>query len=328
MRIGAALVAIDTPPDTHTEGTDTSGAGPTRAAVAGTDLAGIANNVSTHTTNIGGTANNAVTHTPHRPSVAHTQTPSTTSTHADEFEVSLEIFSGPFSLLLSLISKKKLDVTAVALSEVTDEFLAYVSAHRDELSQISEFLVIAATLLDLKVAKLLPSAVEEEELYELLDQRDLLFAKLLQYKAYKDVAADFARSIGANQAFGRDVPLEEIYTKRLPELVFTTTPEELAMLAVQAFSANPQEVSITHVHNPLVSVQEQKEVIVRELAAGECSFADLAAGQSVQAIVARFMAVLILLREHKIRVHQEEALARLTIRLVSDSELDVSRGDE
>lgn len=239
----------------------------------------------------------------------------TSGTRSEEFEVSLDIFSGPFSLLLSLISKKKLDVTAVALSEVTDEFLAYVSAHREELSQISEFLVIAATLLDLKVAKLLPSAQDDEELYELLEQRDLLFAKLLQYKAYKDVASDFARTIGTNHSFGRDVPLEEVYTKRLPELVFTTTPEELAMLAVQAFSRSPQEVSITHVHSPLVSVEEQKETILGELAAGERTFAELAHGQSMQAIVARFMAVLILLREQKIRVYQEQALAQLRITL-------------
>ena len=116
------------------------------------------------------------------------------------FEVHLDVFEGPFDLLLGLISKHKLDITEVALSQVTDEFIAYIRALADgwDLDQASYFLLVAATLLDLKAARLLPSGeVEDEEDLALLEARDLLFARLLQYRAYKEVAAVFAgRMVG------------------------------------------------------------------------------------------------------------------------------------
>ena len=116
-------------------------------------------------------------------------------TRPTTFEVHLGVFEGPFDLLLGLISKHKLDVTEVALSQVTDEFLAHIRAYGGEwdLGQATEFLVVAATLLDLKAARLLPSGeVEDEEDLALLEARDLLFARLLQYRAYKEAAAVLA----------------------------------------------------------------------------------------------------------------------------------------
>src|ERR1700749_628343 len=154
------------------------------------------------------------------------------------FQVHLDVFEGPFDLLLALISKHKLDITEVALSQVTDEFIAYISERSDgwDLDQVSYFLVVAATLLDLKAARLLPSGeVEDEEDLALLEARDLLFARLLQSRAYKEVAAFFAgRMAAAGRRFPRRVPLEPRFAELLPELLLTIGPQELAALGPRA----------------------------------------------------------------------------------------------
>ena len=152
------------------------------------------------------------------------------------FAVTLDVFSGPFSVLLSLISKRRLDVTEVALAEVTDEFIAFIRSHSVyNLSQASEFLVVAATLLNLKAARLLLGREESEEELELLEQRDLLFAKLLQYRAYKRASQRFRCAMASQaRAYPRDVPLEPEFVEFVPRLELNVTPQELAMLAVQA----------------------------------------------------------------------------------------------
>src|SRR6266567_241808 len=158
------------------------------------------------------------------------------------FQVHLDVFEGPFDLLLALISKHKLDITEVALSQVTDEFIAYISARADgwDLDQVSYFLVVAATLLDLKAARLLPSGeVEDEEDLALLEARDLLFARLLQYRAYKEVAAIFAaRMTAAARRFPRRVPLEPRFAGLLPEVLLGLGPAEFARLASLALTPN------------------------------------------------------------------------------------------
>lgn len=186
------------------------------------------------------------------------------------FELTLANFTGPFDLLLSLISKHRLDITEVALAQVTDEFIAYISAQDEwDLSQASEFLVVAATLLDLKAARLLPrGAVEDEDDLELLEARDLLFARLLQYRAFKEVA-DHVAVLWATSArsFPRSVPLEPHLAALLPELVMKVGPEELARLAAGALApkAGAPEVEISHLHNPVVPVREQAALIVDRL---------------------------------------------------------------
>src|ERR1700684_737019 len=203
---------------------------------------------------------------------------------AGAFEVHLSVFEGPFDLLLALISKHKLDITEVALSQVTDEFIAYISQRSDgwELDQVSYFLVVAATLLDLKAARLLPSGeVEDEEDLALLEARDLLFARLLQYRAYKEVAAIFAgRMAAAARRFPRRVPIEPRFAELLPEVLLGLGAAEFARLASLTLAPKaPPTVSTEHIHAPLISIRDQARIIaarLREL--GRASFRQLTAG--------------------------------------------------
>src|SRR6202044_3783666 len=188
------------------------------------------------------------------------------------FQVHLDVFEGPFDLLLALISKHKLDITEVALSQVTDEFISYIS-HRAEnwdLDQVSYFLVVAATLLDLKAARLLPSGeVEDEEDLALLEARDLLFARLLQYRAYKEVAAIFAAKMAlAAKRFPRRVPLEPRFAQLFPEVLLGLGPNELARIASIALAPKPPpKVSTEHIHSPRISVRDQAKIVAAKLIA-------------------------------------------------------------
>ncbi|WP_336053229.1 segregation and condensation protein A [Streptomyces sp. CA2R101] len=237
------------------------------------------------------------------------------------FTLRLENFEGPFDLLLQLISKHKLDVTEVALSKVTDEFMAHIRAMGPDwdLDQTTEFLVVAATLLDLKAARLLPAAeVEDEADLALLEARDLLFARLLQYRAYKRIADIFSgRLADEARRYPRTVGLEPYLAELLPEVVISTGAEGFAKLAVKAMQpkARPQ-VYVDHIHAPLVSVREQAEVLMARLReAGEAGFADLCAdAPDTLTVVARFLALLELYRERVVVLEQEEALGALTVR--------------
>ncbi len=237
------------------------------------------------------------------------------------FSLTLSNFSGPFDLLLSLIAKHELDITEVALSAVTDEFIAYLSGIEDdkELDQASEFLVVAATLLDLKIAGLLPQGelVDAEDV-ALLEARDLLFARLLQYRAFKEASAWFSQRLDAEGArHARTVRLEEKYRQRTPELVWTLTADDFAALAALALA--PREVptvGIDHLHAPLVSIREQAAHVVALLRQGEpLTFRQLIAGADQKGVVvARFLAVLELYRHSSIAFEQLEPLGELTIR--------------
>ncbi|MEU6118271.1 segregation/condensation protein A [Streptomyces sp. NPDC047117] len=238
-----------------------------------------------------------------------------------KFTLHLENFEGPFDLLLQLISKHKLDVTEIALSQVTDEFMAHIRAMGPDwdLDQTTEFLVVAATLLDLKAARLLPAAeVEDEADLALLEARDLLFARLLQYRAYKEVADVFSRRL-ADEArrYPRTVGLEPHHAELLPEVVISIGAEGFAKLAVKAMQpkAKPQ-VYVDHIHAPLVSVREQAEVVVARLrAAGEASFQELTEdAPDTLTVVARFLALLELYRERAVVLDQPEALGELMVR--------------
>ncbi|WP_328435094.1 segregation and condensation protein A [Streptomyces sp. NBC_00425] len=237
------------------------------------------------------------------------------------FKVRLANFEGPFDLLLQLISKHKLDVTEVALSKVTDEFIAHIRAMGPDwdLDQTTEFLVVAATLLDLKAARLLPAAeVEDEADLALLEARDLLFARLLQYRAYKQIADIFTHRLESEgRRYPRTVGLEPHHAELLPEVVISIGAEGFARLAVKAMQprAKPQ-VYVDHIHAPLVSVQEQAGIVVarlREL--GEASFRALVADtDDTLTVVARFLALLELYREKAVALDQETALGELLVR--------------
>ncbi|MDP9800000.1 segregation and condensation protein A [Arcanobacterium wilhelmae] len=248
--------------------------------------------------------------------------PSLLEESAGGFAVELDAFSGPFEVLLTLIARKRLDITEVALGAVTDEFLAFVAAQDEaDLSQMSEFVVVAATLLDLKAARLLPKEDrDDDDNYELLEARDLLFAKLLQYRAFKEVAAVFAARLASQSlAYARDVPLEEYFRSLLPEVQLRATAADLARIVAGAFSRTPPIVRLDHLHDPLVPVETQVSYIRDRLIVGDrVSFASLCAdAENIPTIVSRFMAVLEMLRDGEVRVEQEAALAALIITRVA-----------
>lgn len=242
----------------------------------------------------------------------------------DAFAVTLDVFAGPFSVLLSLIARRKLDVTEVALAEVTDEFIKFIRAQdRYDLSEVSEFLVVAATLLELKASRLLPGAEIGDEDVELLEKRDILFAKLLQYRAYKEASSILSELIAAqSKTAPRDVPLEPEYRDALPEIDLTVSVEQLAMLAAQAITRRHEEptVFVEHLHRSLVSVESQIAYLKAELAdARQHSFQELCEdAPDVPTIVSRFMAVLELMRAGTVEVSQKEALATILVGLRRD----------
>ena len=254
---------------------------------------------------------------------------------SNRFTVRLDNFTGPFDLLLQLIGKHKLDVTEVALHQVTDDFIAYIRAMGDDwdLGEASEFLLVAATLLDLKAARLLPAAdVEDEEDLALLEARDLLFARLLQYKAFKEAAAHLAEleTLGARR-WPRAVAMEPRYAEALPDLVLGIGPERLFKLVLKQFQPKPgpPEVSIAHVHMVRVSVREHATLLRDRLRrAGSATFSLLVADcENTLEVVARFLALLELYREGLVEFEQPVSLDELTVRWVggeaSDVELDI-----
>ncbi|CAO1651097.1 Segregation and condensation protein A [Salinibacterium sp. NYA9b] len=251
-----------------------------------------------------------------------------TEASAPGFSVSLNNFNGPFDLLLSLITKHELDITEVSLSRITDEFIAYLrdfesdngSDDIDELDQASEFLVVAATLLDLKVAGLLPQGelVDAEDV-ALLEARDLLFARLLQYRAFKQASDWFGSHFEAEATRTvRSVRLEEKYRTQTPELVWTLSLDDFAALAF-----TPREipsVGLDHLHAPLISIREQAAHVVALLRAGEPkTFRQLIAGAELKGVVvARFLAVLELYRGGNVAFEQIEPLGELTVRWTAE----------
>jgi segregation and condensation protein A len=230
---------------------------------------------------------------------------------AGGFEVHLDVFEGPFDLLLALISRHKLDITEIALSAVTDEFIAYIRGRADgwDLDQASYFLVVAATLLDLKAARLLPAGeVDDEEDLALLEARDLLFARLLQYRAYKEVAAVLAsRMAAAGRRFPRRVPVEPRFADMLPEVLLGLGPAEFAAIAARVLAPKrPPVVSTEHLHTPMVSIRDQAALLAGRLAQlRQASFRQLTADcAGTYEIVARFLAILELYRGGRVSFQQ------------------------
>jgi segregation and condensation protein A len=254
------------------------------------------------------------------------------------FSVHLSNFDGPFDLLLQLISRHKLDITEVSLSLVTDEFIAYiraleVSGEGWRLDQATEFLVVAATLLDLKAARLLPSGeVEDEEDLALLEARDILFARLLQYRAFKEIAASFQTMIeAADKAFPRVVALDPALSALLPEVLIGVGPERFAAIAERVLTPKaPPVVAIEHLHMAMVNVSEQSKLVVDALRLSKTmSFRSLCQdADSTLVVVARFLALLDLYRQGNLRFNQVIALGELQISWTGSEEGDVEITDE
>ena len=254
------------------------------------------------------------------------------------FSVHLSNFDGPFDLLLQLISRHKLDITEVSLSLVTDEFIAYIralelSGEGWRLDQATEFLVVAATLLDLKAARLLPSGeVEDEEDLALLEARDILFARLLQYRAFKEIASSFQTMIeAADKAFPRVVALDAALSALLPEVLIGVGPERFAAIAERVLTPkSPPVVAIEHLHMALVSVSEQSKLVVEALRHSKTmSFRSLCHdAESTMVVVSRFLALLDLYRQGNLRFNQVIALGELQISWTGSEEGDVEITDE
>ncbi len=248
------------------------------------------------------------------------------------FSVNLGNFEGPFDLLLSLISKHQLDITEVALSEVTNEFIGYIKALGDDLEQTTHFLLVASTLLDLKTARLLPQGdVEDEDDLALLEARDLLFARLMQYRAFKQVAALIAQKLADEQRrHPRSVGLEPRFAALLPEVIMSIGPDDLAKLAAATLEPKPVPVmSLTHLHAPRVSVREQAHLVVDRLRRERTStFRALTADADLVTTVARFLAVLELFREGVLAFDQATPLGDLHLRWTGSDDGDIDVGEE
>lgn len=246
------------------------------------------------------------------------------------FSVHLVNFDGPFDLLLQLIAKHKLDITEIALSQVTDDFIAHIKAGgpKWDLDQTSEFLLVAATLLDLKAARLLPQAeVEDAEDLALLEARDLLFARLLQYRAFKQIAALVNQRMAEEaKRFARSVSMEPRFAELLPEVLLGINPAGLAALAARALAPKPiEEVSLTHLHAPSVTVREQALVVVDRLRFSRTlTFRDLIADSpDTVTTVCRFLSLLELFRASAVAFDQVTPLGELTVRWTGSEEGDV-----
>ena len=241
-----------------------------------------------------------------------------------QFRVQLDNFDGPFDLLLSLITKRQLDITDVSLGAVTNEFIRHLAELEKHagLEAASEFLVVAATLLDMKVVGLLPQGdfVDPEDV-KVLEARDLLFARLLQYRAFKDVSAWFFEHLDAESTrHPRSVPLDAHYRDYTPQLRWTTTPEDLHALALFAFAPKAlPNLSLDHLHAPLVSVREQAAHVLSAIRQGPTTFRALISGVVEKGvIVARFLAVLELYRQGALSFQQVEPLGDVTLSLARE----------
>ena len=254
------------------------------------------------------------------------------------FSVHLDNFDGPFDLLLQLISRHKMDITEVSLSMVTDEFISYiraleVSGEGWRLDQATEFLVIAATLLDLKAARLLPSGeIEDEEDLALLEARDILFARLLQYRAFKEIASTFAARIeAADKSFPRVVALDPALAALLPEVLIGVGAPRFAAIAERVLTPkSPPVVAVEHLHTALVSVTEESKRVVEALRRSRTlSFRNLCQdADSTLVIVARFLALLDLYRQGNLRFEQVVALGELQISWTGADEGEIETTDE
>ena len=251
------------------------------------------------------------------------------------FSIKLENFEGPFDLLLQLIARHKMDVTEVALSVVTDEYISHITAMEGawKLDEATEFLVVAATLLDLKAARLLPSGeIDDEEDLALLEARDLLFARLLQYKAYKEIAATFQEWIDVeSHRHPRLVALDPNLAALLPEVLIGVGVERFALIATRALTPKtPPVFSISHLHSPAVSVREEAQQVIAHLRrVGTATFRALVSdAEHTLVVVARFLALLELYKEGVLHFDQVTPLGDLQIRWIGSADGEIAVTDE
>jgi segregation and condensation protein A len=243
-----------------------------------------------------------------------------------DYVVKTEVFEGPFDLLLHLIARQRVDLWQVSLSRITEDYLAEIRRMRElDLEVATEFLVVAATLLELKAARLLPAPdANPDEIEAVLEERDLLFARLLQYRAYKQVAGLFGARLAEQAAYHpRRVGAEDLLRRIVPELLVGVTPEELARLAAAALTpVPPPDVTTTHIPPPRLSVAEAVIDLARRLHdQGMSTFEDLVGRQAVPIeIVIGLLAVLELYKRSLVELDQASTFADITVRWTGGDE--------
>lgn len=272
---------------------------------------------------------------------------STEESATSGFRVNLEVYSGPFDALLGMIANNRLELTEVSLSSITEEFLTYVRGldFTKNMDEASAFLDITSILVEAKSVAILPGGEDsqhDEQSLEVLRERDLLFARLLQYRAYKQAAGDFRARIAANSGrFPHPAAMDEGVAAMLPELVWTLTPLELARLTAQVIANAPaSEVSIHQLHVPLVDLRAQSLVVRDRLIAAleskgdqSISFSELTRDCTSRIeVVARFMAVLVFFKQGVLQYQQDGPFAELHLRWVPGvaetmSDVNISEGD-
>ncbi|HEV2754891.1 MAG TPA: ScpA family protein [Actinomycetota bacterium] len=228
------------------------------------------------------------------------------------YEVKLEVFEGPIDLLLHLITRQRVDIYDVSLSQITEEYLAAIEGlDGTDLETATSFLVVAATLLELKSARLLPGRAGDEEAGHLLEERDLLLARLVECATFRDAGAWLARGLEAGGAFhGRSVGLEDRFVDLAPKLVVKTSPERLGALAAALLAPRPApEVDVSHVAPIRATVRDAILEVAGFLSSrpGPAAFRELCSGVSERIdVVVRFLALLELFKAGAVDLVQVE----------------------
>ena len=225
------------------------------------------------------------------------------------YEIRLEVFEGPFDLLLQLIARRKLEVTEIDLADITADFLAHLTALESvDLETATKFLVVAATLIELKAARLLPSDEQDAAEDLLAEARDLLYARLLEYRAFREIADDLRLLFAASEHFvGREVPLESRFRRLVPDTTLAIDPVGLARLAAAATRPPPVEhVDLAHVRRATMSIREATRDLLDRLGGGRARFDELASGRARHERVVFFLAALELYKLGHLELEQPD----------------------
>jgi len=234
------------------------------------------------------------------------------------YQVHLEVFEGPFDLLLQLIAKRKLDITEVDLADITSDFLASLGDLADlDLETATRFLVIAATLIELKAARLLPRD-ERDELEDLLGEtRDLLYARLLEYRAFRQLADLVATRLEQHAIYlGRDAPLDAPWRSLVPDAPLDLSVDDLARMAALATRPRPEPVvEFGHIRRTFISIQDAATSVLDRLGApgGSSVFSRLITGRTRGDAVVFFLALLELYKLGHLELEQPDHHADLTV---------------
>lgn len=243
------------------------------------------------------------------------------------YEVRLDVFEGPLDLLLHLITRQRVDIYDVSLAAITDEFLAAVDDIRPlDLERTTGFLVVAATLLELKSARLLPSRADDPTAARLLEERDLLLARLVECATFRGAGSWIAGELAAGRArHGRSVALEDRFVDIAPDLLAGAALDDVLRRAAIVFAPAPVvELDTSHVAPITASVRAAIEDLGDALERrGRASFEELCAGERDRIeVVVRFLALLEMFKAGAIDLDQSDRFGTITATWTGDGIAD------